>query len=115
MRLPSKKHKYSAKKCIIDGIKFDSLAEGRHYSELKLRERAGEISDIEVHPEFKIEINGMPVCKVIADFRYWDIKGETKRVEDVKGMDTALSKLKRKLVMACFGVYIEIIRKGERR
>ena len=40
--------KYMAKKCQVDGIKFDSLKEARRYQELRLLERAGKIADLRV-------------------------------------------------------------------
>lgn len=47
-------NKFFAKKVIVDGIKFDSSSEARYYQQLKLREKAGEISDIQLQPEFEI-------------------------------------------------------------
>lgn len=38
--------KYMAKKCQVDGIKFDSLKEARRYQELLLLERAGKIANL---------------------------------------------------------------------
>ena len=38
----------------IDGIKFDSLAEGRYYEVLKLRQKAGDIERFEVHPKIML-------------------------------------------------------------
>lgn len=40
-------HKYKAQPQIIDGIRFASKAEGLHYGRLKLRERAGDIRNLE--------------------------------------------------------------------
>lgn len=37
------KNKYKAVKTTVDGIKFDSKAEARRYTQLKLLERAGQI------------------------------------------------------------------------
>jgi len=38
---PPKKHKYNARKTVVDGITFDSKREAEYYCELKLRVRAG--------------------------------------------------------------------------
>jgi hypothetical protein len=105
--------KYHNKRCVIDGIKFDSLVEGQHYAELKIRERAGEITELTVHPRYPIIINKRQVCIVELDFSYRDKEGHTHFI-DCKGMDTALSKLKRKLVLACHGVAIELVRRKRR-
>ena len=51
--------KYKAKKCVIDGIKFDSLKEGRRYRALKLLERAGEVQNLELQPRYDLIVNGV--------------------------------------------------------
>ncbi len=103
-------HKYGAKKKEIDGYVFDSQAEARRYEDLKLMEKHGDICKLEVHPKFTIEINDFKVCDVILDFCYYDNKDHRTVWEDVKGKDTALSRLKRKLVRAAHGVEVEVIR-----
>lgn len=105
---PPARSKYGAVRTAVDGITFHSAAEARRYGQLKLLERAGHIRQIELQPVYVIEIGGMRVCKVILDFRYWE--GQTRVIEDVKGKDTAISRLKRKLVEAQFGVKITLVR-----
>lgn len=48
------KPKYFHRKVEIDGIKFDSKAEGEWYLILKGLERAGEISDLRLQPVYEI-------------------------------------------------------------
>lgn len=103
------RNKYHAKKSRIDGYSFDSQAEARRYGELRLMEKAGEISGLEVHPVYPIEIQGRPVCKVILDFSYKTKDGDDVH-EDVKGVDTALSRLKRKMVEAQYSINVEVVR-----
>lgn len=103
-------NKFNAKKVRVDGYVFDSMAEAKHYGELKIRESAGEISDLKVHPVFRIEINGIKVCSVVLDFSYLDKNGCNVYV-DVKGAKTALSSLKKKLVEASYGIDVEIIQR----
>ena len=43
--------KYRNKKTELDGIAFDSKREAERYAELKLLERAGEISYLQLQPE----------------------------------------------------------------
>jgi len=50
--LTAKKTKYGNVKASVDGIVFDSRAEARRYSELKLLEKAGEIHRLELQPKF---------------------------------------------------------------
>lgn len=99
--------KYNAKKTYVDGICFDSKAEAKHYEELKLRMRAGEISDLTVHPRFPLEVNGERICVYEADFQYIDVKRGTLVTSDVKGVKTALYKLKKKLMLVCLGIEVE--------
>tara|TARA_R110000765_G_scaffold148506_1_gene251039 strand:- start:86 stop:499 length:414 start_codon:yes stop_codon:yes gene_type:complete len=100
--------KFGNRKVELDGCKFDSLAEARHYHyTLKPRLDAGEITHLEMQTSFQIEIKGKKICKYKADFQYFDCKvigpeGQTGAlvVEDVKGMRTAIYRLKKKLVEA---------------
>lgn len=102
--------KYNAKKTYVDGICFDSKAEARHYEELKLRVRAGEISHLEAHPRYPLDVDGLRICVYEADFKYFDVKRGTTVVEDVKGVKTALYKLKKKLMLVCNNIEVEEVR-----
>ena len=69
-------NKYRNKKVIVDGEEFDSKKEGNRYKELRLLERAGEISNLELQPKFLLQDsfkkNGKAYRKIeyIADFLY---------------------------------------------
>jgi hypothetical protein len=102
----AKPHKYGARACVIDNISFPSRKEGNRYTELKLLQRAGKISDLEWQIPYDIEVNGIHVCQYIADFRYWDVEKKRQVVEDAKGFKTDVYRLKRKLVRACYGIDI---------
>lgn len=96
-------NKYGNRKVEVDGITFASAKEARRYGELKLLERAGEISSLRTQPRFPIVINGVKVCTYVADFAYFE--GEpTCVVEDVKGFKTDVYKIKRKLMKACHDI-----------
>lgn len=94
-------NKYRNKKTQIGMYVFDSIAESKRYKELALLERAGEISNLELQPHFLLQEgfkkNGKTHRKIeyIADFKY--IENGKIIVEDVKGMETDVFKLKRKL------------------
>ena len=103
------KNKFAAKKEFIDGYKFDSGAEAQRYRELVLMKKAKVITQLVVHPSFSIDIGPLHVCTVIADFKYMDCNIGLV-AEDVKGHDTALSSLKRKLVEACHGIKIVVVK-----
>ena len=106
-------NKYGAKKVKADGYIFDSQMEFRRYCELKMLEKAKEISMLTVHPKLPIKINNVLVCNVELDFSYrmhapkrpFKIK-----YEDTKGFDTAISRLKRKLLKAAYpDINLEVI------
>ena len=94
-------NKYRNKKVIVEDYVFDSIQESRRYKELKLLLRAGQISNLELQPHFLLQDsfkkNGKTYRKIeyIADFKYIE-NGKT-IVEDVKGMQTDVFKLKHKL------------------
>ena len=47
-------HKYNAIPTTVDGIRFASKREARRYLELKLLQKAGHISDLELQPRFRL-------------------------------------------------------------
>ncbi len=71
-----------------DGRMFDSKREAKRYSDLKLLEKAGEISSLEHHPRFDLCLNGRVIATYEADFMYfaWIAADPFARriVEDVK-------------------------------
>ena len=100
--------KFGARKVTIDGIAFASQAEGNRYAQLKLLERAREIKALGVHPKYPLKVNGVVIGVYTADFAYFE--GGRQIVEDVKGMDTPLSKWKRKHVAAQYGIDVRIVK-----
>ena len=99
-----KKNKYRAIKTTIDGIKFDSMKEGARYRQIKLLEKAGKITDLELQPKYDLIVNGKKVGLYKADFRY--IEEGKLVVEDVKGMKTAIYNLKKKMIKAIYDIDI---------
>lgn len=117
--------KYGSKKVRIDGIIFDSKKEARRYHELKLLQRAGEISGLELQKTFELipaqrepdtigARGGIKKGKVIeqavkyvADFVYTE-NGQTV-VEDTKGFRTKDYIIKRKLMLYVHGIKIREI------
>lgn len=111
MQAAPKRSKYGAKRTPVDGITFDSKREAEYYRLLKAREASGEICDLELQYPFPlIAGDGVKVGTYRADFTFHDnIEGRW-RVIDVKGLDTPLSKFKRKFVKALHGVEVEIVK-----
>lgn len=100
-----KGNKYNARKTTVDGIVFDSGDEALRYNQLKLLQAAGEIAGLELQPEFELQPaftdaagKRQRAITYRADFAYTEPDG-TRVVEDVKGVETAVFKLKKKLFL----------------
>lgn len=123
---------YNKKTYTSDGIKHDSCKEANRWAELKLLQRAGEISDLQRQVEFELIPNqyevvekvssktGKPlkpktklierkVC-YIADFVYTDKHGN-RVVEDTKSeiTQTPVFVVKRKLMLYIHGIKVKIV------
>lgn len=101
--------KYGNTPVEVDGRRFASKAEARRGAELALLQRAGEISGLVFQPRYPVEVNGHLVCVYVGDFGY-RTKAGAHVVEDVKGAETDVFRLKRKLVKAALGVEILVVR-----
>jgi hypothetical protein len=112
-------NKYNAVRTVIDGFKFDSIAESKRYQSLKLLKLAGEITDLEIHPKYDLHVadyeTGEPVLigRYIGDFSYFTREGEF-ILEDVKSPITRkhpLYRWKKKHVEAEYGIEIAEVSK----
>lgn len=82
----------------VDGRKFDSKAEARHYQLLKRLEGWGDISELECQPKFTLQPafrdpDGVLVRAITysADFQYRDNRDGKVHIVDVKSKPTAKS------------------------
>lgn len=108
---PKKPSKYRNRKTVLDGVTYDSKAEAKYAYELKLREKAGEVTNVQLQVPFNLmAYNGRVVGVYRADFTFYDNIQKKQRVIDVKGFETPLFKLKKKLVEALYGLEIECVR-----
>ena len=116
--------KYGNQKITIDNITFDSTGEGLRYKELKLLEKTGQTTDLQLQKKFIIvpEIREpdtvgprgggkkgkliQSAAYYIADFVYYDKNGKLV-VEDFKGFKTDLYKLKKKLMKYIYDIDIK--------
>ena len=106
--------KYRNIRTVVDGHTFDSKKEARRYGELRLLERAGKISDLQMQVKFEFDINGRLLkssnrkVTYAADFVYYE-KG-VRVVEDVKSSATRFNptyRLKKALMAHVNGVEIK--------
>ena len=94
----------------MDGVVFASKKELKRYAELRLLQRAGEVQDLELQPEFRVSINGQHYCTYTADFAYTE-KGE-RVVEELKSTGTAKDaayRLRKKAAELFYGIKIRVI------
>jgi hypothetical protein len=104
----SRFRKFGNTKTTVDGIIFDSKAESKHWFELKIRERAGEISNLQRQVTYRLEVNGELICKYIADYVYMENGQEV--TADCKGFITPEFRIKAKLFKAIYGRDILIMK-----
>ena len=113
-------HKYNARRTTVDGITFDSAAEARRYSDLRLLERAGEISGLKrqavyllIEKQRRSDGTTERACKYVADFEY--LRDGRLVVEDLKAEATKTPEyiIKRKLMLWVHG--IEVTEVGARK
>ena len=99
------KSKYRNVPTVIDGLRFSSKAEAARYSELRLLQAANQVRWFIRQPRFDLG-NGIVY---VADYLVvWNADETTfsdtrVTVEDVKGIETDVFKLKRKLFEAQYG------------
>ena len=137
MKINRRTNKLGNRSITIDGIQFPSIREGNRYCELKLLQRAGKISNLELQKRYELipahyeEVEtgefykvgskkGQPktkkVCKelavdYVADFVYEE-NGNT-IVEDSKGFRDPSSAtykvfvIKRKLMLWKYGIFVK--------
>ena len=91
------KNKYHAIPTVIDGIRFASKSEAKRYGQLKLLQMAGEIRWFTCQVPFQLGAG----VRYVSDFLIVYTDGRVE-VEDVKGIETAMFKVKRKLFEAAY-------------
>jgi hypothetical protein len=100
-------NKFGARSVVTaEGLRFDSQREYARWRELQLLQQAGVIEHlVRQLPYFLHARNGeQAVATYRADFVY--LKDGSLVVEDVKGVKTAMYKLKRKWMKAEYGIEI---------
>jgi hypothetical protein len=115
--MTERRSKYNARPVDLDGYHFDSQAEASRYNVLKLCVQAGEIKNLIVHPRYELQpafTYGDQKHRAIyyeGDFQYREIATDNLVIEDVKGVETEVFKLKMKLFLHQYpGIDFRIIR-----
>jgi hypothetical protein len=120
--------KYKNKKVSVNGLKFDSVKEGKRYMQLLEKQQNGEISALQTQVKYvlidsqyefyerygkkgqKLKDGRRLVereCAYIADFVYTDNRTGETVVEDTKGFKTKDYLIKRKLMLYVHGIKIK--------
>jgi hypothetical protein len=89
---------------VIDGIRFDSVKEGRYYQQLKLRQQAGDV--LCFLRQVPIHLPGQ--TRLVIDFMEFHTGGIVHFV-DTKGVQTETFKLKRRQVEELYPFDIEVV------
>lgn len=104
---PKKKHKYSATRVVVNGIKFPSIKEGEDYKKLLLLERSGYMKDLRLQVKFELNPGGTFSYVYRADFTYTVCETGEQVVADSKGCKTREYLKKRALMLKVHGVTIK--------
>lgn len=95
------RHKFNAKPCEYENIKFSSKKEAKRYLELQALKRLGEVIFFLRQVPFHLTGGVKYVCDYLV---FWK-NGEV-TIEDVKGMKTAMYILKKKQVEQLYPITI---------
>lgn len=129
-RVISTPNKYGARKVVFDGEQFDSKKEANRWAELRILEKAGQISDLRRQVKFVLipaqyeestevyqrgQNKGKPKrgklleheCSYLADFVYRVTETDRTAVEDTKGFRTKDYIIKRKLMLERYKIQIK--------
>lgn len=94
------KSKYGNTRTEYNGILYDSAKEAGRALQLDMLQRAGKVSNVKRQVSIPLMVNGVKVATYRADFIYTDNETGVQVIEDVKGYETAIFKLKKKILEA---------------
>ena len=100
--------KYKAVKTVVDGITFASKREAYYYRLYSKMQEAGMIKNLKLQTSIPFKLNGEKVFTYKPDFEYDDENGH--HIVDVKGVETPLFRLKKKLIEKLYKINIEIVK-----
>jgi hypothetical protein len=101
--------KYGNLKTEYNGVIFHSKKEAAYAQQLdflkKVKGVNDRVVDYDMQVPFQVVLNGIKICKYLADFKVRYADGRTEIV-DVKGVKTQTYRLKKRLVEAQYGIKI---------
>lgn len=97
-----RKYKNQSCKCRLGHIHL-SRGEARYCEQLELRRKSGEFKSFVVEKEYRLEINGVLICKHKPDFTIYPTNNHNNFwIEEYKGFATDLWKMKMKIFKALY-------------
>lgn len=111
-----RRNKYGAKPVVVDGVWFASQREGNRWWDLRMLEKCGEISQLERQVPYVLapavnlygEKRKKTALRYVADFRYFDVKAGHVVVEDAKGFESPVSRIKRHLMKSVHNIDVRL-------
>lgn len=88
----------------MDGRTFDSRKEAATYRRLKAEQLAGRVGGLRCQVRFPLKVNGVRVAVYVADFVL--VRDGRREVIDAKGFRTDVYRMKKALMLACWGIDI---------
>lgn len=96
--------KYRNKVVHVDGIRFDSKREAKHYERLKVARAAGEL----LYFLRQVPLHLPGGTRLVVDFVEFWADGSV-RYRDAKGVETTAFKIKRREIQAQYPILIELV------
>lgn len=97
------------------GKVYDSKLEKNYRAKLELMKKAtkeeNRVVDIQEQVPFEFVINGLKVCTYLLDFKVTFADGRVEHI-DTKGVITDIYRIKKKLMLACYGIKIKEVTKN---
>lgn len=109
-----RRSKYGAQKATsaLIGRHFDSKLERDWGEHCALRQKAGEIQDLEFQVAYELVVNGIWIGRYTCDAQYRE--NGVLHVTDPKGQPSRDYRLRVKLMVACHGIVVEEVKRGPR-
>lgn len=106
--------KYHNKPCQVGAEKYRSQREAKRHQDLLLLQRAGQIAGLAREVPFVLapgvriegEERARPALRYVADFVYSEVASGAVVVEDAKGMQTPVYRLKKHLLATVHGIHV---------
>ncbi len=95
-----------------NGRVYHSKAEAEYAQRLDFLVKAGAVKEYICQATMPIVVNNVPICKVVVDFKVVNSDMTVDLIE-IKGFETEIFRLKKKLLLACYpGIRYTVLKVG---